>query len=117
MTPDKHLTRVTATHASSQTVMDGYEIHIGRTTGPDCDRPFAHIDGTPEGATSPNGRVTGSYLHGMFSGDAFRQVFLKNLGAAPSTYAYSADVETVLDALAAHLEQHLDIDGLLAIAR
>ena len=117
MTPDKHLTRVTATHASSQTVMDGYEIHIGRTTGPDCDRPFAHIDGTPEGATSPNGRVTGSYLHGMFSGDAFRQVFLKNLGAAPSTYAYSADVETVLDALAAHLEQHLDIGGLLALAR
>ncbi len=117
MTPDKHLTRVTATHAASNTPMQGYEIHIGRTDGPDCARPFAHINGTPEGAISPNGRITGSYLHGMFSGDAFRRAFLANLGAAPSTYTYSADVDTVLDALAAHLEMHLDIDGLLALAR
>ena len=117
MTPDKHLTRVTATHAASNTPMQGYEIHIGRTEGPDCARPFAHINGTPEGAISPSGRITGSYLHGMFSGDAFRRAFLQDLGAAPSTYAYSADVDTVLDALAAHLEKHLDIDGLLALAR
>jgi adenosylcobyric acid synthase len=117
MTPDKHLTRVTATHAASNLPIDGYEIHIGRTVGPDCTRPFAQINGTPEGAISPNGRITGSYLHGMFSDDAFRQAFLADLGAAPSTYAYSADVEAVLDALAAHLEQHLDIDGLLALAR
>ena len=117
MTPDKHLTRVTATHAASNLPIDGYEIHIGRTIGPDCTRPFAQINGTPEGAISPNGRTTGSYLHGMFSDDAFRRAFLADLGAAPSTYAYSADVEAVLDALAAHLEQHLDIEGLLALAR
>ena len=117
MTPDKHLTRVTATHAASNLPIDGYEIHIGRTTGPDCARPFAHINGIPEGAISANGRVTGSYLHGMFSDDAFRRAFLQDLGAAPSTYAYSADMETVLDALAAHLERHLDIDGLFALAR
>ena len=117
MTPDKHLTRVTATHATSNLPIDGYEIHIGRTIGPDCTRPFAHINGMPEGAISPNGRITGSYLHGMFSDDAFRRAYLADLGAAPSTYAYSADIETVLDALAAHLEQHLDIDGLLALAR
>ena len=117
MTPDKHLTRVTATHAASNLPIDGYEIHIGRTMGPDCTRPFAQINGTPEGAISPNGRITGSYLHGMFSDDAFRRAFLADLGAAPSTYAYSADVEAVLDALAAHLEQHLDIEGLLALAR
>ncbi len=117
MTPDKHLTRVTATHAASNLPIDGYEIHIGRTTGPDCARPFAHINGTPEGAISPNGRITGSYLHGMFSDDAFRRAFLADLGAAPSTYAYSADIETVLDALAAHLERYLDIDALFALAR
>jgi adenosylcobyric acid synthase len=117
MTPDKHLTRVKATHTASNLPIDGYEIHIGRTTGPDCTRPFAHINGTPEGAISPDGRITGSYLHGMFSDDAFRRAFLADLGAAPSNYAYSADIETVLDALAAHLEQHLDVDGLLALAR
>ena len=117
MTPDKHLTRVTAIHAASQTPMDAYEIHIGRTIGPACANPFAHISGTAEGAVSPDGRVIGSYLHGMFSGDAFRQAFLAELGAAPSPYAYNADVEAVLDALAAHLEQHLDITALLALAR
>ncbi len=117
MTPDKHLTRITATHVASNLPIDGYEIHIGRTHGPDCTRPFALINGTPEGAISPNGRISGSYLHGMFSDDAFRQAFLADLGAAPSSYAYSADVDTVLDALAAHLEQHLDIGGLFALAR
>ena len=117
MTPDKHLTLVTATHAASGLPIEGYEIHIGRTHGPDCARPFADINGTPEGATSPNGRITGSYLHGMFSDDAFRHAFLADLGAAPSVFHYNADVESVLDALAAHLEKHLDIDGLFALAR
>ena len=117
MTADKHLTRVIATHAASKTPMHGYEIHIGRTDGPARTRPFAEIAGMPEGAMSPDGRIIGSYLHGMFSGDQFRQAFLAELGAAPSTYAYNADVEAVLDALAAHLEQHLDITELLALAR
>ena len=117
MTPDKHLTRVTASHAATKTPMDGYEIHIGRTDGPARLRPFAYIADTPEGAMSPNGRIIGSYLHGMFTGDAFRKVFLAGLGAAPSSYAYNADVEAVLDALAAHLETHLDVAGLLALAR
>ena len=117
MTPDKHLTRVAATHAASGLPIDGYEIHIGRTSGPDTARPFAFINGMAEGAVSPNGRIIGSYLHGMFSDDAFRRTFLADLGAAPSTYAYSADVENVLDALAAHLELHLDIDSLFALAR
>lgn len=117
MTPDKHLTRVTATHAASKTPMDGYEIHIGRTDGPARLRPFAYIAGSPEGAMSPNGRIIGSYLHGMFTGDAFRKAFLADLGATPSSYTYNADVEAVLDALAAHLETHLDVAGLLALAR
>ncbi|MGB5870548.1 MAG: cobyric acid synthase, partial [Albidovulum sp.] len=72
MIPDKRLTRVTATHAQSGAPMEGYEIHIGRSDGPARARPFAHIDGQPEGATTPDGRIMGSYLHGMFSGDAFR---------------------------------------------
>ena len=117
MTPDKHLTRVTATHAASKTPMDGYEIHIGRTDGPARTRPFAYIAGVPEGAMSPDGRIIGSYLHGMFTGDTFRKAFLADLGNTPSSYAYNADVEAVLDALAAHLETHLDVAGLLALAR
>lgn len=117
MSPDKRLTRVSATHAGSGQQIEGYEIHIGRSDGPDCARPFALVDGVPEGATSPDGRVIGSYLHGMFAADAFRAAFLSALGGAPSGLSYAAGVEETLDRLAAHLETHLDVAGLLGLAR
>jgi adenosylcobyric acid synthase len=53
----------------------------------------------------------------MFRDDGFRAAFLATLGAAPSATSYDAGVETTLDALAAHLEAHLDVEGLLAAAR
>ncbi len=116
MVPDKRLTRVSARHAPTGAAMDGYEIHIGRTDGPDRARPFAHVGETPEGAMSPDGRVMGSYLHGMFTGDAFRGAFLQGLGAE-ARLTYGAGVEAVLDRLAGHVETHLDVAGLLALAR
>lgn len=113
MAADKRLARVSGT-ALGQPV-SGYEIHMGRTTGPDRARPFAVIGGQPEGATSADGRVMGSYTHGLFSDDGFRAAFLARLGAT-SSGGHSARVEATLDALAAHLEAHLDVDGLLAVA-
>jgi adenosylcobyric acid synthase len=117
MTADKRLTRTEATHAATGAPILGYEIHIGKTTGEARRRPFANVAAEAEGAVSPDGRVMGSYLHGMFSGDAFRRAFLKQLGAAPSATSYAAGIEETLDKLAAHLETHLDVDGLLAVAR
>jgi adenosylcobyric acid synthase len=116
MTPDKRLTRVKAVHAGSNLPVDGYEIHIGRTTGADCERPFVFMDGAPEGARSRDGRVTGSYLHGLFASDEFRRVFLSNIGVAAAPESYSARVESALDALTDHMEAHLDVDGLLSLA-
>ena len=84
MTPDKRLARVQARHAASGLTVDGYEIHIGRTHGPDCARPFAEIGDRGEGAVSADGRVTGSYLHGLFAADAFRAAYLGGLGIAAS---------------------------------
>ena len=117
MVPDKRLTRVAGTHAGSGTAIEGFEIHIGRTEGPDCARPFARIDGRGEGAISADGRVEGTYLHGLFSANAFRAAYLSGLGAAASTVDFDAVVDRTLDDLAAHLEAHVDIDALLAIAR
>ncbi|GBQ27782.1 cobyric acid synthase [Gluconacetobacter azotocaptans] len=117
MRPDKRLSRVEAVHAASGEPMAGYEIHIGETTGEARSRPFAHVAGAPEGALSADGRIMGSYLHGMFAGDAFRGAFLRQLGAAPSTLTYGERVDAVLDALAEHLEAHCDVAGLLAVAR
>jgi adenosylcobyric acid synthase len=117
MTPDKRLTRTLAVHAASGLPVEGYEIHIGRTEGPDRTRPFAHAGGVPEGAVSADGLVAGTYLHGLFAADAFRAAFLAGLGAPPSGLAYAAGVQAVLDRLADHVETHLDVPGLLALAR
>jgi adenosylcobyric acid synthase len=57
-------------------------------------------------------------VHGLFAADGFRHAFLARLKArAPSGLAYEAGIEAALDALAEHLEAHLDLDALLALAR
>ncbi|MBK0328669.1 cobyric acid synthase [Rhodobacteraceae bacterium F11138] len=117
MLPEKRLTRVEAVHVDTGRAIDGYEIHIGRTEGADCARPFARIDGVDEGAISPDGRIMGSYLHGMFRDDGFRAAFVTQLGATPGARAYGQTVESVLDELADHLERYLDLPGLLSLAR
>ena len=116
MTGHKRLTETQAVHAATGQAFSGYEIHIGRTEGPDRTRPFAYIGGRPEGAVSADGRVAGSYLHGMFRDDAFRAAWLTEMGAVPSGRSHDAAVDAALDDLAAHLEAHLDLDGLLSVA-
>ena len=116
MTGDKALTRVKARHAASGEAFSGYEIHIGRTDGPDRARPFAFVGDAPEGAVSADGRVAGSYLHGMFSDDGFRAAWLGALGVTASDVSYDASVDAALDALADHVEAHLDVAGLIALA-
>jgi len=117
MTADKRLARVQAVHAATALTVDGYEIHIGRTIGPDCARPFAQVEGRAEGAVSLGGRVAGSYLHGLFSSDRFRAAYLAGLGIAAPLRSHAGVVEDTLDALADHVEAHLDVTGLLALAR
>ncbi len=117
MTADKRVTETGGTHIASATPVHGYEIHIGATRGPDCARPLFDVAGQPEGAISPNGRIMGSYLHGMFAADGFRRAFLAGLGATAGNGSYDATVEATLDALADHLERHIDCAGLLALAR
>ncbi len=114
---DKTLREVRASHAELNQPFKGYEIHIGETDGPDCQRPFSIIDGRPEGAVSANGRVAGSYLHGMFADDGFRRAWLETQGTSGSDLAYEAAVDTALDRLANHFEENLDVPGLLACCR
>ncbi len=116
MTPQKTLSRTTARHVATARNVSGYEIHIGQTSGPDCARPFAMIGERPEGATRADGRVVGTYLHGLFTDDAFRREWLAQFGVTDGGIAYASAVETALDGLADHMEQHLDVDGLLAAA-
>jgi len=117
LSDDKSLEPVRGT-TSDGAPFAGYEMHIGVTEGPDRARPFARLaDGSPEGATAPNGRVAGSYVHGLFADDRQRAAWLARLSAGPSCVAYDDLIERTLDALAAHLAAHLDLDRLLTLAR
>ena len=114
--PEKRLAVVQGRSADG-TRYTGFEIHKGVTEGPDRARPFGHFaDGTPEGASSPDGRVVGTYLHGLFVDDDQRAAWLKRFGGT-SEVAYDARIEETLDRLAAHLETHVDIDRLLTLSR
>lgn len=96
----------------------GYEMHMGETDGPDRARAFATMsDGGAEGAVSADGRVAGTYVHGFFADDAQRGAWLTRLGGAASPLNYEDGVDKTLDALGAHMEAHLDLDGLLKNAR
>jgi adenosylcobyric acid synthase len=85
---------------------------MGITSGPDTSRPFAKVGEIPDGAQSKSELVVGTYMHGIFSSDAFRHAFLN----MASTIRQDDEVEKALDGLAGHLEQHLDLDHLLALA-
>jgi adenosylcobyric acid synthase len=96
----------------------GYEMHMGVTEGGDRGRPFARLDdGSPEGAVSADGRVLGTYIHGLFVDDRQRAAWLSRLAAGTNGIAYEDLIEQTLDRLAAHLAAHLDIDRLLTLAR
>jgi len=115
--PEKQLRVENGTDARFGAGLFGYHMHLGTTKGSDTLRPFAWIGGAPEGAVAASGRVMGTYLHGVFASDAYRARFLEWLGAPAGDLAYEDQVETVLDELASHLETHLDLDALLALAR
>jgi adenosylcobyric acid synthase len=117
MTADKRVTETTALHPATGTTVNGYEIHLGRTEGPDRARPLFSVNGQPEGAQRADGRVMGSYLHGMFTEDAFRRAFLASLGATSGNASYDQTVEDTLDALADHLAAHVDCEALLKLAQ
>jgi len=96
----------------------GYEMHMGMTEGPDCMRPFARLTGAaPEGAISADGRVMGTYVHGLFADDRQRAAWLQRFAAGAANVRYDDLIERTLDALAAHLAAHLDLDRLLRLAR
>ncbi|WP_172114830.1 cobyric acid synthase [Bradyrhizobium aeschynomenes] len=117
LTDDKALREVHGKLMDDQRPFRGYEMHIGRTDGPATQTPFLTFsDGHRDGAVAADGRIAGCYVHGLFADDGLRSHWLRGLGAAASGLAYESDVETTLDALAAHLEQHIDVDRVLALA-
>ena len=119
MTDDKTLSAASGRHVASGTALRGYEMHIGRTTGPARERPFLIFDdGRAEGAQSADGRIAGCYLHGLFASDSFRHAFLSSIRRrAESGLTYETTVDRVLDRLADHCIAHLNLPRILEAAR
>ncbi len=116
MEDDKTVRNVAAHSLHHDAPLEGYEIHLGRSEGPDRARPVALIEGVADGATSADGRVFGTYLHGLFGADLFRRRFLAQFGVEGGGN-YRAGVDAALDAIAERLEEHLDCDAIFAAAR
>ena len=102
--------------------VSGYEIHMGETLAGAESLPFATIarrsgGEVEDGAVSSDGRVCGTYLHGLFDNDSFRRAFLNRIrqekGLEPVMHV--AAPEDPFQLLAAHLERHLDMERLLAL--
>jgi len=114
----KALAEVSGTTVADAAPVKGYEMHVGVSTGPDTARPLVRFsDGRSDGAVSADGRVAGTYLHGFFADDAQRRAWIERLGGTPSRHSHDANIQSTLDALADHLEAHIDVDRLLRLAR
>ena len=118
MAPAKTLAQVSGRCLIEGAPFSGYEMHLGVTTGPDALRPVLQMaDGRRDGAMSANQTIRGVYVHGLFNDDRQRAAWLRWIGAEASDLAYEQGVEDTLDALAAHLERHIDCDRILSLAR
>ncbi len=97
---------------------EGYEIHMGETRPVEgaCPAPAQYLrhgdDLVRAGAMSGDGRVMGTYVHGLFDSEEVRRVLLRNVAAIhglpePDVSAFSLDAE--LDRLADGVRAHLDM--------
>ncbi|MDK2759472.1 MAG: cobyric acid synthase [Blastomonas fulva] len=117
LTGDKRVVDVTGTSLRDGAAFAGYEIHVGQTRALGPVQPLLRLaDGAEDGVISADGRIAGCYIHRLFDHPAQRGAWLARLGAESDGVAQEHRVDQALDALAAGLEQHVDIDRLLAIA-
>lgn len=107
-------------------VMSGYEIHMGRTTLGATARPFARIFRRGEmsvtvedGAVSSDGRIFGTYMHGIFDNSRFREIYLNRIrlekGLPLRRGVRKQSQSDPFNQLAEQLETHLNLPLLLTI--
>jgi len=116
LSPTKRLQHVSGEALGAR--FDGYEMHMGNTTGPDCTSPFALLDGgRSDGAMRADGRVFGSYVHGLLSSTELRAALLAKIGLHSNGSDHAGIVDAALDDIAAELEHHIEVDAIIALAR
>jgi len=113
MAPEKTVRNIEARSAVHDVELSGYEIHLGVSRGPDALRPMTLIDGRPDGAVSADGKVSGTYLHGLFDSDAFRRRLLAEFGLSGGQTNFRGDVDAALDEIASELDGLVGFDRIL----
>jgi adenosylcobyric acid synthase len=115
---EKRLRRVNGQLVFDEADVEGYEIHVGVTTGSALENPLAIIDGKPEGAVGCHGQVLGTYLHGLFDHSEASEALLRWAGLKQvEQIDYRAKTEQEIDRLANEIEKHLDVDAILGNLR
>ncbi|BDU23110.1 cobyric acid synthase [Dyella sp. GSA-30] len=112
--PGKQLRQVSGSLALDDATVRGYEIHCGISSGPDLQRPSSRLeDGRVDGATSVDGQVLGSYLHGLFDAPEAQAALLRWAGVQDAVAVdMAAEREVSLDRLADTIDAHMDTAAL-----
>ncbi|MFH1116403.1 MAG: cobyric acid synthase [Pseudomonadota bacterium] len=117
---EKTLTLVGAKHLESGLTVRGYEIHHGRTEAGGLAPLLEHESGRSIGVRSQDGRLWGTYIHGIFDADPFRRWFIDRLRQrrglpAKGRIVAQYDLEPAFDRLADAVRQRLDMDLIYKI--
>ena len=103
-------------------MIEGYEIHMGESEASENTKSFAVLeDGTMDGVVSKDGSVMGTYLHGIFDNDDFREKIIetlrvkKNLEKGPVAFDFKVFKEEQYDLLAETVESSLDMKKIMEI--
>lgn len=109
----KQLKQVSGKLAFADAELQGYEIHMGVSTGAALARPVHVIAGQAEGALSADGQVAGSYIHGLFDHPQACAAWLQWAGLSNQVdYDYTQLREQSLEQLADSVSQHLNWSAL-----
>ncbi|MEH6402152.1 MAG: cobyric acid synthase [Sneathiella sp.] len=118
LTGSKKLLEEKGTESLNKTTIAGYHMHLGKCEGAALSKPFLHLSSGPDGVLSADRKLMGTYLHGLFANDDFRQKLLLRFSKKIHlSEAFEHRIETTLDQLAQHMESYLDLDKMLEVAR
>ncbi|NTV01259.1 MAG: cobyric acid synthase [Chlorobiaceae bacterium] len=121
---EKALSNCRGRIAGTEIEVRGYEIHMGRSIEAGKS-PTAFVDVTerngapdsgPDGSTSPDGRVMGTYFHGFFDRQEVRNWFLSRIDGRYRPPASADAGDEPFEKLASHFVENLDLEALFRIA-
>jgi adenosylcobyric acid synthase len=96
--------------------VEGYEIHAGETQTQSAWLEITSRNNEQvsvmDGGISPDGKIWGCYIHGLFNNDSFRRAWLKRLGWTGEIVSQEARFQASLERLADEVEKTLNMDLL-----